>query len=1060
MRALPADLRRELESAVLEGRHAAEAGVRAAFSALEVAEREKPAHLDEEQAQLRRGLRAKQRQLGGEYDVLVWDAAYEQWHKLLFARFLAENDLLRHPEFGASVTLEDCQELAEELGEPDGWSVAAEFAAEILPGIFRLDDPCLRLRLAPEHRKALEKILAAIPDEIFRADDSLGWVYQYWQAERKDAVNASEVKIGGAELGPVTQLFTENYMVRFLLENSLGAWWVARHPDSAFVQEFDYLRIDDGGQPAAGRFEGWPETAAEVTVMDPCCGSGHFLVEAFGMLWRMRAEEEALEPVAAQDAVLRDNLFGLELDPRCVQIAMFALALAAWKQGGGWRELPTPNVACSGTPAKSPLDEWLALAEGDDRLEQALGRLHELFKEADTLGSLIQPRLATELSDPSRMQRSLEDVAFEDVAPLLDAATKKELKDPAVAVLGADAAGIARAARLLAGNYTLAVTNPPFLTRSKFNDVLLRYTKHVPSGADQELANLFQYRCGVESWSLSQAMVLPQAWMTLARYRGLRSWLLDKKPITMLARIGEHGFESAAAAGAFVVLAIGADPDTDVRRVSVLDCGQAGEPSGKAGKLRDEDLGFVDLDEIGSFEDLRFTLQSRSSGLRLGEFARAWQGISTSDFPRFGRFFWEVPAIVGGWKRQQSTVKETILYGGREAILYWEDGHGKINEVCQPGATFRGNEAWGKRGVVVSQMRSLPATLYTGELSDSNAAMLVPDDQDLVPALWCYVSSPDFHEQVRIIDQSVKVTNSTFGDIPFDVDHWTEIAEERYPTGLPDPWSNDPTQWLFHGRPQEAEEGLQAAVGRLMGYRWPDQEDGELYEFADADGIACLSAVVGEQPAARRLEALLAHAFDDRWSPGVLRDLIGHAGSRKKNLGEWLRDDFFKHHCSVFSQRPFVWHIWDGRKDGFAALVNYHRLDRAGLEKLTYTYLGDWIERQRADAAEDVAGADLRLAAARELKDKLEAILRGEPPYDIYVRWKELHAQPLGWEPDWDDGVRINIRPFVEAGVLRSKMNVHWRKDRGKNADGSERLNDLHSTIAEKQQARERARPS
>jgi hypothetical protein len=118
----------------------------------------------------------------------------------------------------------------------------------------------------------------------------------------------------------VTQLFTENYMVRFLLENSLGAWWAARHPESPLVKGFEYLRFDDDGKPAAGSFDRWPERVAEVTVMDPCCGSAHFLVEAFSMLWQMRVEEEGLSPVEAQDAVLRDNLFGLEIDPRCVQI--------------------------------------------------------------------------------------------------------------------------------------------------------------------------------------------------------------------------------------------------------------------------------------------------------------------------------------------------------------------------------------------------------------------------------------------------------------------------------------------------------------------------------------------------------------------------------------------------------------------------------------------------------------------------------------------------------------------------------------------------------------------
>ncbi len=95
-----------------------------------------------------------------------------------------------------------------------------------------------------------------------------------------------------------------------------------------------------------------------------------------------------------------------------------------------------------------------------------------------------------------------------------------------------------------------------------------------------------------------------------------------------------------------------------------------------------------------------------------------------------------------------------------------------------------------------------------------------------------------------------------------------------------------------------------------------------------------------------------------------------------------------------------------------------------------------------------------RLAAARALQQKLELILEGEPPYDIYVRWKSLADQPIGWQPDLNDGVRLNVRPFVEAGVLRSKFNVKWDKDRGKNPDGSGRLNDLHFVNAQKLAAR------
>ena len=148
---------------MLTARRAAESASRAVLKGLGVFLRDKPPeHLDTTQAALRNGLRAEQRQLGGPCEHLVADCAYEQWHRLLFARFLAENNLFIHPS-SAPVTLDDCDELAAELGEPDGWSVAARFAAEILPGIFRLDDPCVRLRLAPEGRHALDRYSTACP---------------------------------------------------------------------------------------------------------------------------------------------------------------------------------------------------------------------------------------------------------------------------------------------------------------------------------------------------------------------------------------------------------------------------------------------------------------------------------------------------------------------------------------------------------------------------------------------------------------------------------------------------------------------------------------------------------------------------------------------------------------------------------------------------------------------------------------------------------------------------------------------------------------------------------
>lgn len=1057
MRALSSSLRRQLESSVLAGRRVAEGAVRAAVEGLGVFADRRPEHLDAEQAGLRNGLRAKWRQLGNDRELLVAECAFEQWHRLLFARFLAENDLLLHPQFRAPVTLAECEELAGELGEPDGWSVAARFAAEILPGIFRVDDPCVRLRLAPEGRHALEQILDGIPVEVFGADDALGWVYQFWQKDKKDEVNASERKIGGADLGPVTQLFTENYMVRFLLENSLGAWWAARHPGSPLLKDFEYLRFDDEGRPAAGSFEGWPERVAEVTVMDPCCGSGHFLVEAFSMLWRMRAEEEGLSPTDAQDAVLRDNLFGLELDPRCVQIAMMAVALTAWKAGGGWRELPVPNIACSGIPVKAPVDEWTALADGDERLENALTRLHILFRDADTLGSLIDPKRNIE-HDRSR-QRSFMDADWGEIRDLVESAPSGDgIGDIAAGVLGAQIQGLSRALSLLGREFTLVATNVPFLSRSKQCSTLRDFLDRACPLSKGDLATSM-----LELWmgrARALAIVTPQNWQEKPGYTAFREHFLPRWSYHLFARIGNNVWQTQSNRQPFKVPTVlsvmsSSSPSPDLR-ISTLEIGN-GPVSDKSNLLRNSRITPVLQKDQSAHPDARIITTDLGPGLPLEMHASAKQGIKTGDDLRYRRCFWEMVQGDPAWVYLQSSVTRTEPYGGRSSILLWEGGHGAL--ATNPGSRVQGQDAWCSDGVLVSQMGDLHATLYTGEHFDSNAAAIIPKRPADLSTLWAFLSSTEYVDVVRAIDNNVAVTNATLTKVPFEFSRWSRVAEERFPDGLPEPWSDDPTQWLFEGRPETSTAPLQVAVARLVGYQWPEQaESDDLDELSDADGIVCLPSVAGEAPAADRVQRLLAAAFGDDWSPARVRQLLEESGSKKTNLAGWLRDEFFKQHCAMFGNRPFVWHVWDGQKDGFSALVNYHRLDRKTLEKLTYTYLGtDWVERQKVQVRDEVAGAEARLAAALDLQRRLELVLEGEEPFDIFVRWKQIHEQPIGWEPDLNDGVRLNIRPFVEAGVLRSKFNIHWRKDRGKNPDGSERHNDIHLTLAEKRHAKQQA---
>lgn len=489
MASLPKHLRKQLENAVKTGRRVAEGDPNkqdgAAYKALEalaVSDHEPWPSMSKKERDLRNRLRKHARQLGDRLDAqrgtqqvghLAAEVAYEHWHRLLFARFLAENDLLIEPASSVAVSIDEIREFAREQNA-DWIDVAASWAQRMLPQIFRSGDPVLEVTLPPEARLELEEIVTSLPREVFLADDSLGWVYQFWQEERKDEVNASGVKIGADELPAVTQLFTEDYMVDFLLDNTLGAWWAGKklteRPDLATTATseeelreavslsgvpWSYLRFSKSNYrwtPVAGTFEDWPRTAKELTCLDPCMGSGHFIVAMFTRLVALRMAEDAFDDRTAIAAVIEENLFGLEIDPRCTQIAIFNLALTAWKRVGHFKP-PEMNLACSGLGIDAKPEEWLALARKDDRVREAMRKLYELFNNAPLLGSLIAPR---------RVGGDLFTASFERVRPILEVLLQAETADEDHGELALTAKGILGAVEILSRSFT-RLPQPTFL---------------------------------------------------------------------------------------------------------------------------------------------------------------------------------------------------------------------------------------------------------------------------------------------------------------------------------------------------------------------------------------------------------------------------------------------------------------------------------------------------------------------------------------------------------------------------------------------------------------------
>jgi hypothetical protein len=1080
MGVLTASQRSTLESVVINARKVSEKGARNALHTLAVDEAEPYGHMSPEQRTLRNRLRSKARLLGDvlhnngkqEINHLAYELAYEYWHKMLFAKFLEANNLLIHSKMKVPVSMEDCEAVAKEEGFTNKWEAAASYASKMLPAIFRVNDPLMQINYASNDRINLEDLLDKLDNYIFTADDALGWVYQFWQSEAKAAINASNEKIDGAKLPAVTQLFTEPYMVHFLIDNTLGAWWVSRNPGVTPPIKFEYLRLLDDGKPAAGAFEGWPDKTAQVTSLDPCMGSGHFVASLFPVFAKLRMHEEGLTAEEATDKVITENLHGLELDARCTQIAAFNLALTAWKFIGRFIELPEMNLACSGIAPTGKKEDWIKLVakEQDEELKQKLengiGMLFDHFQLAPELGSLL---------DPSTIKPDAFTASFEELQPVLVKALAEET-DKDQLERGVIAAGIAKAGEILAHKYSLIITNVPYLSRGKQASSILDYCEKYYPEAKGNIATVFLLRMIKSAFDNGLiANVTLQDWLFQPTYKTLRKNVLNSTKFSIIARIGAKGFQTPMYDFNVMLLSLFKTKPSTKDIIIGINAAEANNTFEKALIFKESKLIILNqLDQLNN-PDSRISLESEKHSALLSKITDSLVGLQTSDDPMFIVSFWETSAINKNiWEFLQNTPASEKLDSGMSFLVRWELGKGLLLSLPSAYPT-KGLKALGKNGIAINRMGKIYPYTYGKERFHQNVAVFLPYDEKDLPAIWCFCNTDEFNESIRNIDQSLKVTNSTLIKIPFDIEHWQKVAAEKYPNGLPKPYSDDPTQWLFHGYPIKTANSLQVSIARLLGYSWPAESDSEMEladeakelvkavkafdEFTDDDGIMCIPAVNGEVAGTERLRKYLQAVYSDAYNKDTIIELLKKEGAKESNLDDWLRNSFFEQHCKVFQNRPFIWHISDGRKDGFGALVNYHKLTKENLQKLIYTYLGDWIRQCELKVKSGESGADGLLSAAKKLKDKLELILEGESPYDIFVRWKKLEEQPIGWDPDLNDGVRLNIRPFITAEVLKKKPNIKWGVDRGNNPPGTpwgeKRDNDKHLPLADKRAARE-----
>ncbi|MDR1884946.1 MAG: hypothetical protein LBQ56_01635 [Synergistaceae bacterium] len=1012
MRFLDEGLLSRLASAAASVGEMSRRAARAALECLAVHRAEPFGEMNESQRGLRARLIAHGRRLslesgGGQsevIDVLTEEAAYERWRGMMSVRLLSENNLLMSPEgdVPVPVTLDECIDKAGRGGASGGWELACEYAGRMLRPILGRDSPLQELLFPIDVQRDMERLAADLPSEVFTAHDSIEWAYLLWR------------RSGGHE-GSCAVL--EPAVMEFLLDNSLGAWLVSRcareRADGGELRPgareklrsagsegelrrffaipgapadcLRFVRGDAGFSPASGWFEGWPDDPSGIKILDPLCGAGTFLASIMSMLVPIRMEIENLSAADAVDAVLRQNIRGLEPDRRRAELAALALAVAAWRYpgAGGYRRLPPFNLACSGMSAGLPREEWLDMAGDDHDIRTGMGWLYEEFRDAPELGCLIDPR-ASDAAGPVRLLSALE--------KLQDAPGDGGGEDIVTARC------LARAASILQDRYHLVITSIPSLPRREQGERLRRFCDEKYSMARGDLATTLLDRClrmcagrGV------LGLVMSRGWLHGSGFGKFRENMLKRGPWRMAVRLHQESRgDAAGGSGPLMALIMNREDDApDLSaplgwgEICALDAARADTSTAMSARLSGGEIVRVSQGGQLANPDTRIVLWGEGGKPDAPRRRRLALRI-TDDPSRYCRKFWELPTPGDDWK-----------YVGAQLL-----GAGDPGELS--GVVRRGEGDAVRPGVSAA----------------------------------C---------------------------------------------------SDDPASWTFHGHPcgsvsgglRFGMEALHVAAVRILGYRWPAETDpgiglsgpglewalrcGGLTRHSAADGIACIPPVSRAPSCSDRLLDMLASSYGRAWSNDVLAALLKDAGCAGKSVEFWLRKKFFAQHCRLFENLPFIWHIWDGLPDGFAALVNYHRLDRKTLEALVFSYLGDWIRRVRQDESCGERGASERLAAAEVLKRKLELILEGEPPCDIYVRWKQPWEQPIGWSPDINDGVRLNIRPFIKVpggdapGVLRRRPNINWEADRGAPSDldllGSRPpagekspglVNDLHLKLAEK----------
>ena len=355
----------------------------------------------------------------------------------------------------------------------------------------------------------------------------IGWLYQFYISEKKDAVFEGlkkNQKITPENIPAATQLFTPHWIVRYLVDNALGRLWLLNRPHSRLAEQMEYYIPPEQAETDFLRIKG-PE---DIKVCDPACGSGHMLTYAFDLLYAMY-EEEGYDPAEIPEKILTHNLYGIELDERAGELAAFALTMKARaRQRRFFNKRVKPNICVleKVSFSREELDEYMS-AVGRDLFTHGLRETLQQFSEADNFGSLIVPKVA-------------------NVADVLATLEAKEMAGNLfLAETHQRVLRVLRMADYLSPRYAVVVANPPYMGGKGMNGRLSAWAKeNFPRSKSDLFAMFIERNLDLAVKGGAVAMITMQSWMFLSSFEALRSHILNQHTILSMAHLGARAFDS------------------------------------------------------------------------------------------------------------------------------------------------------------------------------------------------------------------------------------------------------------------------------------------------------------------------------------------------------------------------------------------------------------------------------------------------------------------------------------------------------------------------------------